>query len=309
MTKFISSPLNYTGGKAKLLSQILPLFPEKINTFVDLFSGGCNVGINCSANHVIFNDVNNDVLSIFNVMKKIGTQSFLDMISDIILKYQLSESSIYGYEYYGCNSNDGLGKYNKSAFNTMRNDLNSMNVKSDSYYILLYVVIVYAFNNQIRFNSDGHYNLPVGKRDFNNSLREKFISFGDRLAEISCSFSNSSFEKFPFDTYGKEDFFYADPPYLITTASYNEQNGWTEKNEKDLLSYLDSLNEQHINFALSNVLCNKGKSNSILQEWLNERDYHVYHLKKSYANSNYHSLNRDKVTDEILVTNYENNVF
>ena len=36
----IKSPLNYTGGKFKLLPQILPLFPNDINTFVDLFGGG-----------------------------------------------------------------------------------------------------------------------------------------------------------------------------------------------------------------------------------------------------------------------------
>ncbi len=50
------SPLNYIGGKYKLLSQILPLFPVKIDNFVDLFCGGCNVGINSSANKIHFND-------------------------------------------------------------------------------------------------------------------------------------------------------------------------------------------------------------------------------------------------------------
>jgi site-specific DNA-adenine methylase len=33
------NPFNYTGAKFKLLSQILPLSPDKINTFVDLFGG------------------------------------------------------------------------------------------------------------------------------------------------------------------------------------------------------------------------------------------------------------------------------
>lgn len=42
----IQSPLNYTGGKYKLLPQILPLFPGDIRVFVDLFCGGCNVGLN-----------------------------------------------------------------------------------------------------------------------------------------------------------------------------------------------------------------------------------------------------------------------
>ena len=36
---YIKSPLNYVGGKYKLLPQIVPLFPEKIHTFIDLFGG------------------------------------------------------------------------------------------------------------------------------------------------------------------------------------------------------------------------------------------------------------------------------
>ena len=52
----IKSPLNYIGGKTKILDQIIPLFPSKINNFVDLFAGGCNVGINVNADKVWFND-------------------------------------------------------------------------------------------------------------------------------------------------------------------------------------------------------------------------------------------------------------
>lgn len=38
--EFIKSPLNYTGGKFKLLPQLLDVFPKDIETFVDLFAGG-----------------------------------------------------------------------------------------------------------------------------------------------------------------------------------------------------------------------------------------------------------------------------
>ena len=37
--KHIKSPLNYVGGKYKLLDKIIPLLPRNINTFVDLFGG------------------------------------------------------------------------------------------------------------------------------------------------------------------------------------------------------------------------------------------------------------------------------
>ena len=58
----IQSPLNYTGGKYRLLSQILPLFPKNIDLFVDLFCGGCNVGVNAASRRVVFNDQNRELL-------------------------------------------------------------------------------------------------------------------------------------------------------------------------------------------------------------------------------------------------------
>ena len=45
MSDYIKCPLRYTGNKYKLLSQILPLFPKNINTFVDLFAGSYTVGM------------------------------------------------------------------------------------------------------------------------------------------------------------------------------------------------------------------------------------------------------------------------
>ena len=57
---------------------------------------------------------------------------------------------------------------------------------------------------------------------------------------------------------------YADPPYLITCAAYNENNGWTERDECDLLKFLDSVHASGIRFALSNVLSSKGKRNTVV---------------------------------------------
>lgn len=50
---YIKSPLIYNGGKYKLLPQIMPNFPSECNTFVDLFTGGLNVGINVNAKNNI----------------------------------------------------------------------------------------------------------------------------------------------------------------------------------------------------------------------------------------------------------------
>ena len=49
---FVKSPLNYVGGKYRLLSQLMPIFPKNTNKFVDLFAGGLNVCANIRANYI-----------------------------------------------------------------------------------------------------------------------------------------------------------------------------------------------------------------------------------------------------------------
>ena len=46
MEKLIKSPLNYVGGKFKILPQILPLFPKDVDYFIEPFCGGLNVMAN-----------------------------------------------------------------------------------------------------------------------------------------------------------------------------------------------------------------------------------------------------------------------
>ena len=303
--KIIQSPFNYTGGKFKLLPQILPLFPDNVDTFVDLFSGGGNVGINVKAKHVIFNDIEECVLKIMNLWKTDSYENILKKIQTIIRKYNLSDTSKYGYEKYNCNSNTGLGDYNKEAFKSLKAQLNSRTRRSAQYYHELYTAIIFAFNNQIRFNTKNEFNLPVGKRDFNDVMKFKLQAFITRLHDIDCTFANTDFRKFNFNALQTNSFVYADPPYLITCASYNENGRWTPDCETALLKTLDNLNAEGIKFALSNVLESKGKENLFLKKWLDENSsYACHHLKHSYSNANYQRKETSAITDEVLITNY-----
>ena len=304
-TEIIQSPLNYTGGKFKLLPQILPLFPKNIDIFVDLFCGGANVGINVKSNKTILNDTNDNLTLLFSMFKNLGND-FLSLIDEIIEKYKLSQSSKYGYDYYNCDSNTGLAPYNKDRFLKLRDDFNNSKDIGYYHYAMLYTLILYSFNNQIRFNSQGHFNLPVGKRDYNEKMIQKLQKFIDRLKEKDYKFSNLDFRDFDISTLNSDSFVYADPPYLITCATYNEQGGWSEKDEHDLLNFLDDLHKNNIKFALSNVLRSKGKENSILIEWTqrNSDKYKVINLNYSYNNSNYQTKNKSEVTEEVLIVNY-----
>lgn len=298
----VKSPLNYTGGKTRLLSQILPLFPQHIDTFVDMFCGGANVGINVNSKHVIYNDINEKLIGLFRVFSKYPAKTLQQKVETLIERYDLSDSDRNGYEIYGCNSTDGLGNYNKERFLRLRDDFNKLPAKDDNYYIMLYVLIIFSFNNQIRFNQKGAYNLPVGKRDFNKNMKKNLQEFVDSIQKQNGEFLCKDFRALNIDDLGANDFVYCDPPYLITTASYNEQDGWNEKDEKDLLELLDKLNEKGVCFALSNVTVHKGKKNQILLDWA--KKYNVHKLDFDYKNSNYHGKNKEEKTQEVLITNY-----
>lgn len=303
--ELIQSPLNYTGGKFKLLPQILPLFPKNIDIFVDLFCGGANVGVNVPSKSTILNDTNDNLTLLFSMFKNLGND-FLSLLDEIIDKYGLSQSSKYGYDYYNCDSNIGLAPYNKNKFLKLREDFNNSKDVGYYHYAMLYTLILYSFNNQIRFNSNGQFNLPVGKRDYNEKMRLKLQKFINRLKGKEYKFSNLDFREFDISILNSNSFVYADPPYLITCATYNEQGGWSEKDEKDLLEFLDKLHSNNIKFALSNVLRSKGKANSILINWANKNSnkYKVINLSFDYNNSNYQVKDKNSVTEEVLIINY-----
>lgn len=298
--KYIKSCLNYTGGKYKLLKQILPHFPKNINTFLDIFCGGANVALNVNADNAICNDIALPVINLFNYMKETEYDIIYQEVKDIIHHYSLSETDLHGYEYYDCNSYNGLGKYNKPNYTALRDDFNSDNTYDWNKCTYFYTLIVFGFNNQIRFNKKGKFNNPVGKRDFNLRVQENLKKFHDRINERDIQFTNYDFKYFEAEKFNSKDFVYLDPPYLITTATYNEQNSWTERDEKDLLNYMDSLNDNNINFALSNVLESKGKENKLLKEW--SKDYNINYLNFNYNNSNYHTTKGKSI--EVLITNY-----
>lgn len=275
----VKSPLNYTGGKFKLLPQILPLFPNDIRNFVDLFCGGCNVGLNVNAKKIFCNDYMKQIIDMYSYIKNNDYESVISYVKNTIEEYNLSKTNKDGYL-------ELRGKYNKE-----RNPID------------LFVLTCYSFNYSIRFNQSGEFNIAFGKdrSSFNESIESRLRSFSDKSKNIT--FSNFSFEDMKIDKLSSEDFIYADPPYLITVANYNEQGGWNEELELKLLEKLDEANKKGIKFALSNVLEHKGKENKILKEWA--KNYTVHYLDYDYSNCNYQTKDKIKGNSvEVLITNY-----
>ena len=305
MNKFFTvSPLNYIGGKARILDQVLLAFPLHIDIFVDLFCGGCNVGINTKAEQYLYNDVSPQLIGLLKTLYTETPQSIISSINEIIERYGFSKTSEHNFAFYGGNCMKGVSQYNREKFISLREEFNNYPHRDKYYYILLYTLIVFGFNNQMRFNSQGEYNLPVGKRDFNLVLQRKLEKFMLALQSQEASFSCCDFRQFDTSMLSESSLVYVDPPYLITGATYNENGGWVEQDEIDLLEFLDSLNAKGLKFAFSNVVTHKGKTNEILSDWISTNGLFVNQITMDYSNSNYQVKGKDSGTQEVLITNY-----
>jgi DNA adenine methylase Dam len=281
--KLIKSPFNYIGGKYKLLPQILPLFPKEIDNFVDLFAGGCNVGLNVTANKIICNDINGFIIDFYNTVKTLEKEKIITYIDNRIKEYKLDNK-------------------NKEGFLDLRTVYNQTKYPLD-----LYVLSCYSFSHSIRFNNKHEFNESFGHRRFNKNLRERLIMFLDLIKEKNIEFMCADYLDFNAVVLDENDFVYIDPPYLLSTVSYTEGKrgfkGWNLDEEHKLLQYIDNVHSKGIRFALSNVIANKDMKHDVLIDWA--KNYHTHYLNIDYKNSFFSKKDtKSDTTIEVLITNY-----
>lgn len=192
-----------------------------------------------------------------------------------------------------------LAKY-KQAYSDFRNYYNA----DKSNVIALYLLTYYSFSQLMRFNSDGNFNMPVGMDCFCEENRE-YIRNGCKY------FSNKYLEIYNMDyaelvnqiliNADSNTFFYLDPPYINTTATYNENDGWTVENQNQLYDILNQINYKGCKFALSNVSECRGVVNTELLEFAKTNTYHIH----TFDDFTYTACGKgNSNATEILITNY-----
>lgn len=272
------SPLNYAGSKDDVIPRIFKLLPKHVTTFVDAMGGAFNVGANATAlTKVVYNEYNPFVFEMMQMIIDIPADELIKNVEQVINEFSLE-------------------KKGKESFNRLRNYYNN----EEQTPINLYTLSVYSFQNILRFNQEKKFNTPIGNNEFNEGYRDRITHFIPRAPEVVMhlgSYSDINYNQFDEDTV-----FYFDPPYLVTTAGYNDGkrgfDGWDAEQEANLLKYLTELDFAGKKFMLSNVLEHKGKTNHLLSEWIR-----------------YHGFNVNTIGEtgikyprrEVLITNY--NIF
>lgn len=300
MNKFKRSPLFYVGDKYKLLGEILPKFPHNIDRFIEPFVGGGSVFLNVPAQSHHLNDINEWVIRLHQFLNTHShyETDFFQAAFALIEQYGLSCSYLRDdipLELKQAHKKTYIARYNKAAFEQLRQDFNEQQDDLLKFYVLL----IYGFNRMIRFNRTGQYNLPVGNVDWNKNVMKALQDYFLLSGSLKTHWYQQDYETFIQQIQPqKNDFVYLDPPYLITFSEYNKL--WQASDEQRLLNLLDDLHQQNIRFAISNVTHYKGRENTLFEQWA--KRYCTHTIKSNYIS--YHD-NSNKQFNEVLVCNYE----
>lgn len=272
--EIIKSPLNYTGSKYSILNEITKVLPKHISTFIDIMGGAFNVGVNVVAEKVIYNEFLPHTFNIIKTLLNEDSCYIINKVETIINDFKLEKS-------------------NKKNYILLRNDYNNT---KDIYK--LFVLHMYCFQNQMRFNGKLEFNSPVGNCSYNSTLTERIQKFIPRT--INYELFNLSYKDLDITHLDKDSVFYFDPPYFITNATYNDGKrgfiGWNADEETKLLEYITFLHENGFKFILSNVIYHNENTNYILAEWVNTHKFNVVNIDNVGAKN---------TRDEVIITNYD----
>ena len=289
------SPIFYMGCKRRLINKgLISLFPTEISTFVDVFGGSGIVSMNVQAESYILNDIDSNLYTLYKLFKTEEADVIINHINARIDEYGLARERTKRNEY---KDKDKIEEY-KAAYKKLRDFYNSSEKDVKDFYTLLF----YSFSQQFRFNKDGDFNMPCGNDCFTETNAGYIRKGCDFFSKSNLVLSNRDFRKVLEEAKDNRTFVYLDPPYLGTTATYNENNGWSDKDEQDMYRLLNELTNKDIKWAMSNVGRHKGEDNKGLMDWVNEQGYAVYNFDKM----NYTSLGRGNVNaKEILIRNWK----
>lgn len=87
----IISPIFYMGNKKKLINKgLIDLFPENINTFVDVFAGSAVVSMNTDAKNYVLNDASTYLFGLYGMFRTFPEDAIIQHIEDRIEAYGLA---------------------------------------------------------------------------------------------------------------------------------------------------------------------------------------------------------------------------
>lgn len=260
------------GNKKKLIKKgLIDLFPKEIDTFIDIFAGSSVVSMNVIANKYMVNDMDSNLFRLYSLFKNSSSEDIVNHVEKRIDEYGLAKERTKRNEF---KDKDKIEQY-KLAYSNFRSYYNQTQNDLD-----FYALMFYSFSQQFRFNSKNEFNMPCGNDCFSETNKDYIKNGCEFFNQGNVRISSKDFKALKIDKLNKNDFVYLDPPYLNTTATYNENGGWNISDEYTLYDFCERLSAKNIKWGISNIFENKGAINQPLIGWCNKNNLKVYTFDK-----------------------------
>lgn len=270
--------VKWVGGKRQIIDEIITYVPDSFSTYYEPFLGGGAVLFELQPKKAVVNDVNEELMNIYEVIK-----DNVDELIEGLKRHKIKNDKAYFYEIRELDRN-------REQYNLLTP------VERASRIIYLNKT---CYNGLFRVNKSGEFNAPFGNYKNPNIVNET------TLRTVSAYFNKA---KIRFTCQDFEDalkwsrkgaFVYLDPPYdpVSETASFTgyDKGGFDHNEQIRLKKTCDKLNKKGIKFLLSN------SATDFIMDLYQDYKIEVIQAKRAINSK----ADRRGNVDEVLVMNFE----
>lgn len=261
--------LKWAGGKSRLISQYQDYFPKDYKTYYEPFLGGGAIFFYLQPSQAILTDINADLILTYQCVR-----DHLEELITLLQKHKQGHNSEYYYD--------------------VRNYHTGTDLEKAARFIYLNKT---CFNWLYRVNSQGKFNVPIGKYKNPGICQEKVLKVASVALE-KVEIKHANFEEVLNYATTSNDFVYFDPPYypLSPTSNFTAYSNFCfdENQQIKLRDIFIKLANKGVKVMLSNSDC------PFIRDLYSGFNVHTISAARS-INSN--AQKRGKIT-EILVTSY-----
>lgn len=186
--------MKWAGGKSDSLGFINEVIGDIKGRLIEPFAGSAVVSLNIDAFGYVIADVNEDLIKLFNLIKR-EKGNFIEYCEGFFTEKNNTEERYY----------------------ELRDRFNETNREEERAALFIYLNR-HSFNGLCRYNNSGKYNVPFGRHKRVGFPKKELYFFAFR-AEY-CEFYNQDFE-YTIMMAKPEDVVYCDPPYVpLTDTAY-----------------------------------------------------------------------------------------
>lgn len=222
--------IKYRGGKSKEFVHYEKFIPRDYETYYEPFVGGAATFFKLMPQKAVIGDINKPLINFYRDVR----DRFDDLAKELADIQAVYEKNQLAYREKKKKYPDKrIPNANEELYYSLRDQYNGLAKMMYSPAALYFFINKTAYSGMIRYNAQGHFNVPFGRyENFNTALVTKEHSLLLQRTEILCADYEESFRRA-----GNGDFMYLDPPYDCVFNDYGNQqlaNGFDEAEHRRL---------------------------------------------------------------------------